>query len=153
LAQRVAAGAALLDRAGPGWPAAVDPDRLDMRGEDHDVLAQLYGSYYHGLDALAAVDHLAITRPGAWAAWHGFDLVDGEPSACYAELTRCWQPLVAARQQGRSRARPASPTFAWGRNLEHQVAAEPIQSAAQATAPQALARAAELRHEERGGAR
>jgi len=45
------------------------------------------------------------------------------------------------------------PTFAWGRNLEHQVAAEPVHAAGEAIAAQALARAAELRHQGRGGAR
>jgi hypothetical protein len=59
---------------------------------------------------------------------------------------------LAAGERLRGSPVPA-PTFAWGRNLEHQVAAEPIQAAAQAIAAQALARAAELRRRERGGAR
>jgi hypothetical protein len=46
-----------------------------------------------------------------------------------------------------------APTFVWGRNFEHRVAAEPVQAAAEAIARQALARAAELLRQERGGAR
>ncbi len=59
---------------------------------------------------------------------------------------------LAAGERLRGRPVPA-PTFVWGRNLEHQVAAEPVHAAGEAIAAQALARAAELRHQGRGGAR
>jgi hypothetical protein len=57
---------------------------------------------------------------------------------------------LAAGETLRGRPVPA-PTFAWGRNLEHQVAAEPVQAAADAIAAQARARAAGLRRQEKGG--
>jgi len=97
---RVAKGAQLLDRCRPGWAAEVDPDRLDLRLEEDDVLGQLYGTFHQGLDELAASDPAAQTLPDTWAAWHGFDLAGDEPARRYVELTAGWQAEIARRRGG-----------------------------------------------------
>ena len=94
--ERVAAGAALLDRARPGWAAQVDAGRLDLFQHDHtDVLGQLYGHFDRGLAALAHPDAAAL----------GFDLDADEDDAGYPALTACWRAAVRRRRT----AAPAAP--------------------------------------------
>jgi hypothetical protein len=97
IAERVARGAALLDRERPGWAAEVDPDRLDLSQHDQtDVLGQLYGHFDRGLAVLGDPDPVA----------HGFDL-DADDDAGYPALTACWRAEVARRQPGQHA--PAGP--------------------------------------------
>ncbi len=87
--ERVAAGAALLDHARPGWAAEVDADRLDLFQHDHtDVLGQLYGHFDRGLAALAHPDAAAL----------GFDLDADEDDAGYPALTACWRAATRRRR-------------------------------------------------------
>ena len=101
VAERVAAGAALLDRRRPGWAAQVNPAALDMRCrlQAACVLCQLAGT-----DRLASlVDELGgpIIQPDAhqWAVAHGLE-PDDPDDAAYAALTVAWQALLLARRQG-----------------------------------------------------
>ena len=88
-------GAALLDERGPaGWRDRLNRDRLYMHSVSQCVLGQLYGRFYHdinaystGLDALGAPgndDSFADNRY-LWAVDHGFDGGD------YDALERAWR--------------------------------------------------------------
>jgi len=44
-ADRVRAGALLLDEMSPGWERKIDQDRLDMANDYTCILGQLYGAY------------------------------------------------------------------------------------------------------------
>ncbi len=97
-------------------------------------------------------------------------LVDRGVDAAYQEWTRGRSTYRCVALNGRGRRdnddavwhyatgeplageRLARAVLVWGHRFEHRVAAEPTQAAAEAIAAQALARAAELRHQ-RGGAR
>jgi hypothetical protein len=101
VAERVAAGVALLDQHQPGWAAQVNPAALDMRCrlQAACVLCQLAGT-----DKLASlVDELGgpIIQPDAhqWAVAHGLE-PDEPDDADYAALTVAWQALLVARRQG-----------------------------------------------------
>jgi hypothetical protein len=100
VAERVAAGAALLDQRRPGWAAQVDPTALDMRCRLRAacVLCQL-----PGLKALTGlVDELGgpTTQPEAhtWAVAHGLE-PEVPDDAAYAALTIAWRALVVARRR------------------------------------------------------
>jgi len=96
--ERVACGAALLDRAWPGWADQVDPDRLTMADGDSDVLGQLYGHVDRGLAALGDPDAVA----------HGFDL-DADDDAGYPALTDAWRAAIRHRRPAGTPAGPAGP--------------------------------------------
>ena len=97
VAVRVVKGAQLLDRCRPGWATEVNPDRLDLRLEEDDVLGQLYGTYHLGLDELTVCEPAAARCPGGLAVWHGFQVHDADPPAVYAQLT-AWRAAVARRR-------------------------------------------------------
>jgi hypothetical protein len=101
VAERVAAGVALLDQHQPGWAAQVNPAALDMRCrlQAACVLCQLAGT-----DKLASlVDELGgpVIQPDAhqWAVAHGLE-PDDPDDAADAALTVAWQALLVARRQG-----------------------------------------------------
>jgi hypothetical protein len=101
VAERVTAGAALLDQHRPGWAAQVNPALLDMRCRFQAacVLRQLAGT-----DKLASlVNELGgpIIQPDAhhWAVAHGLE-PDDPDDAAYAASTVAWQALLVARRQG-----------------------------------------------------
>lgn len=52
VAERVAAGAALLDEKMPGWHARIRLPELNLGSECQCVLGQVYGHYLTGLKAL-----------------------------------------------------------------------------------------------------
>jgi hypothetical protein len=86
--QRVAAGAALLDRHEPRWWRQVDPDRLDLADPALDVLGQLYGQFEVGLAILGEPDPVA----------GGFDLDASDADADYPALTAAWQQAIRQRR-------------------------------------------------------
>jgi hypothetical protein len=110
IAERVAAGAAVLDQYRPGWHHQIDLACLDARRDDYlDVLSQLYGDFEQGAAALyeaatgsAAADVWGLTSPtNSWARDHGFD-VDRpvwDVLGAYAELADQWRAEIARRQQ------------------------------------------------------
>src|SRR6266516_3369909 len=88
-AERVAAGAALLDQHQPGWERQIDVEGMDLASAEDDVLGQLHGSFDEGLDALLALDAApdAIARSDAFAVAHGFDgAPDEDEPGAYREL-------------------------------------------------------------------
>jgi len=100
ISQRVAAGAALLDHARPGWAAEVDPGQLDLWQHDQtDVLGQLYGHFDRGLAALGDPDAVAL----------GFDLDADEDDAGYPALTACWRAATRRRLAAPAPSEPAGP--------------------------------------------
>lgn len=50
--ERVATGAALLDKINPNWYTRIDSGSLDLLSTRYCVLGQIYGSYSKGLDEL-----------------------------------------------------------------------------------------------------
>lgn len=110
IAERVAAGAAVLDQHRPGWHRQIDLARLDARKDDYvDVLSQLYGDFEHGAGTLyeaatgsAAADIWGLTSPtNCWAREHGFDIDTPvwDLIGAYAELAEGWRAEIARRQQ------------------------------------------------------
>ncbi len=110
IAERVAAGAAVLDRHRPGWHRQIDLACLDARRDDYlDVLSQLYGDVEQGVGALyqaatgsAATDVWGLTSPtNCWARDHGFDIDTPvwDVVGAYAELADQWRAEIARRQQ------------------------------------------------------
>jgi hypothetical protein len=82
----VARGIALLDEKVPGWRELIDLDRLDMEMAERRengcccILAQLYGGYIAGLEAIGLDDE--EDSP------YGFDDID---DADYPALTDAWR--------------------------------------------------------------
>jgi hypothetical protein len=110
IAERVAAGAALLDQHRPGWHRQVDLACLDARRDDYlDVLSQLYGDFEQGVGVLceaeagsATADVWGLTSPtNCWARDHGFDIDTPvwDVIGAYAELADQWRAEIARRQQ------------------------------------------------------
>ncbi len=81
-AERVAAGAALLDRVKPGWRDLIDTDILDVRSINTCPLSQLFGGYASGLEALG----MAKSDEAEQAAL-GFER---DHAVDYAELAAAW---------------------------------------------------------------
>ena len=104
LAERVAAGAALLDRHQPGWATQVDPTLLDMQDPRADVLGQLYGSFDTGVRQLIPAPLGDLEDD--WICDHAFDIDDAQlvrpdgPVAAYQELTCAWRLELARRRKG-----------------------------------------------------
>ena len=90
-------GAALLDRAMPGWRSAITVSRLDLLDLEECVLGQLYGSYGTGMTALFGT---AATSENA--CLHGFDLPeadyrdwsDDDRDRLYAPLNQLWRDVI-----------------------------------------------------------
>ena len=86
----VARGIALLDQKIPGWRQHVDVDRLDMEMAERRenacgcILAQLYGEYIAGLEAIGLDDE--EDSP------YGFDA----DAADYPALTAAWKRALGA---------------------------------------------------------
>lgn len=115
IAERVARGAALLDREKPGWAARINERELNLGCCADCILGQVYGDYHRGRDALG----LGV-EPFQWtdkhAAEHGFHhvqrpsvtILDGDWEAAleaesaaldaeYADLATAWLAEIRAR--------------------------------------------------------
>jgi hypothetical protein len=101
LADRIAAGAVLLNRQRAGWAEHVDPSRLDMQLEYDDVLGQLHGTFDEGGNTLASPLIWPDPDAVAFAVDHGFELGDQERN--YADLTGCWRVEITRRRGGEAR--------------------------------------------------
>jgi hypothetical protein len=87
---RVEKGAALLDRARPGWEREVSPQALLMCSGCDCVLGQLYGHFLAGIDALGVDGRKAAQVD------HGFYLPPGGPGL-YRDLSDAWRALIRRR--------------------------------------------------------
>jgi hypothetical protein len=94
IAERVAAGAALLDERVPGWHDAIDVDRLDIDSPTQCVLGQLYGDYLAGEDALSEL-------ADSWSSAVSYGFVERDVDG--DELTDAWRALIEQRQTGGAR--------------------------------------------------
>ena len=116
ITERVAEGAAYLDRCEPGWDAKVDLGKLDMQAPCLCVLGQLATDLTEHWGDICAhfgiVPHDTVPAQSDWAL--GFNAygdwnadIDDEPDyeaqltqqAEYAELTAEWKRVIVARRQ------------------------------------------------------
>jgi hypothetical protein len=95
LAERIAPGVALVDRAYPDWPERIDPDRLDLASWTRCVGGQLEGSYCEFATRFALHDDPVLAA--AFNADH--------PSEAPA-LTEAWR---VATERRRLASRPDLP--------------------------------------------
>lgn len=91
--ERVALGAALLDRECPGWRDRVWPRTLDMMAVDQCLLGQVHGDYFHGATLLGL--------DGTAAREHGFL---GHDSADDRALVAAWTATVRGAERRGPRA-------------------------------------------------
>lgn len=103
--QRVARGAALLDRVNPGWWKRIDLERLSLGSCKRCVLGQLYGEY--AIDAFRALG-LPDNDAGDEQAEHGFTFRwdegcrrNAELDADLAALQARWVELITDRRGDR----------------------------------------------------
>jgi hypothetical protein len=98
---RVAKGAALLDRVRPGWAGEVAADRLAMESCDKCVLGQLYGNYWAGFRALLMPPGpRTIYRAGDFGfTLHDLEQLNDGPyvMARFAALADAWRAEVRSR--------------------------------------------------------
>lgn len=87
LAERVAAGALLLDQHRPGWEHVVRADKLAMEDCYACVLGQVYGRYHEGTRALG-IDLIAEET-------FGFNTWMSKPD--WEALANLWRGEVLAR--------------------------------------------------------
>jgi len=90
IAERVAAGVALLDEKRPGWDQYIDLDWLDISRGRRCVLGQLYGGDATGAGALGLKWIETVHR--------GFDRYRGEPNVVFDELTAEWKRVITERR-------------------------------------------------------
>lgn len=83
---RVARGAALLDRRRKNWRSKIDVDSLDMAHGSYCILGQLYG-YYDDAPAYLIGGHMLSTLP----AENGFDVYENQGPRAFTNLTKAWQ--------------------------------------------------------------
>jgi hypothetical protein len=98
-AERVARGAALLDRECPGWAARIDPDVLDLSHTRLCLLGQLHGTFGEGL---ARLDLRGEGRP----CMHGFAI---DRFTWWDELHEAWVAEIARRAQANGDGPPRDP--------------------------------------------
>jgi len=99
-ADRVARGAALLDRERPGWAAEIAIDELAMASCNDCILGQIYGRYTVGLSSVFRDTEASWLSP----AHYGFTLYDGEQvqdfketMLRFRELADAWRTEIRAR--------------------------------------------------------
>jgi hypothetical protein len=95
IAERVQAGATLLDEKRPGWWQDVSISNLAMSLGRSCVLGQLFGSFYDGQDDL----DLSVED----SVKHGFDR---SSDLEYTALGNAWKALIRERRS-QATARPA----------------------------------------------
>ena len=85
LAERVEAGAALLDERAPGWRAKIDTAVLDLNSDSRCILGQVFGGYVAGLESI-----------GGRAVRHGFCVEYPPDCAVVKQLTQAWREYLGA---------------------------------------------------------
>jgi len=91
IAERVAAGAALLDEREPGWAERLDLDRLDIMSSCDCVVGQRHGGYGAGLTALGLVEESSARDVELGFHW-GARFEDIDP------LNAAWRALITERR-------------------------------------------------------
>jgi hypothetical protein len=92
LRERVARGAALLDRATPGWETEIHHE-LEMGSCQRCVLGYVFGNFFTGCEVLKAVE----PSVDLWPSLYGFDTEYGAPTMEYTVLEMLWEAEIARR--------------------------------------------------------
>lgn len=101
--ERVPNGEALLDVRVPNWIKIVDPDTLYIGSGTFDVLGQIFGSYWAGVDELFGTDSTPLERHLlACALGFSWQRDCADPEREVAELTDEWRATVRERRAGRA---------------------------------------------------
>ncbi|GAA4681269.1 hypothetical protein [Phytohabitans rumicis] len=105
IAQRVQAGADLLDRSWPDWWQLIDLDLLDVGAPECCPLGQLFGSWNEAPDGLAMDADRGFYRATQWPGVGdrtdaAVEKVDRAIRVEYAELTEGWRALIEERRSG-----------------------------------------------------
>lgn len=102
--QRVARGAALLDRALPGWAQLIDLGKLDLSDTTMCVLGQLFEDRLEEkaaapefCDSNFAVGRHVLGLDGLAIVQHGFDKFSREMRPSFRELDDAWERAVKER--------------------------------------------------------
>ncbi|MEV4575901.1 hypothetical protein AB0K16_21915 [Nonomuraea jabiensis] len=98
--ERVAAGAALLDKKTPGWYQDIDLGILDLYSTDDCILGQVFGDYSGG------AAFLGLDIPGQYA--HGFDVPHSDAGEIanleqWVALTACWKAEIRQRVEAENK--------------------------------------------------
>lgn len=95
-ADRVQAGARLLDREVPGWDQRVPANQVRVQSTRDCVLGHVFGHYITGLDALGLSDRARISE-------HGFSTSDHDWDSWldYSALNREWAAEIVRRQHAK----------------------------------------------------
>lgn len=93
IAERVAAGAALLDQKRPDWHRQINSEFLDLRSCFECVLGQLFG----GFGAGAAILRIEPDFTLQLEARYGFDITRHECDEVYDELHAEWLRVISER--------------------------------------------------------
>jgi hypothetical protein len=107
VAERVAAGAALLDENVPGWHAMIDVETLVVRNVQECILGQLfrptsYEHYSSGYDRALNILELSecdcCAKDGESSPAYGFTIEDGaNVDSEFNALQEEWERLIALR--------------------------------------------------------
>lgn len=108
--RRVRAGAALLDKAMPGWAKKIKPEKLDLSSCNQCVLGQLYRNKSRIDGFSAGSEELGLTNQKGKKcgfdaqlvrdSYYGFSIND---EADYARLDKAWLYEIGRRVNGRIR--------------------------------------------------
>ena len=108
---RVANGAALLDKHNPDWYMAVSLQGLRMSSCSECVLGQLYGDYGRGLDKVLPHHTLETGEFGFMLTPEQFAKFSGEErsparEAAWNELRNEWERAIVLRRENRGKDQP-----------------------------------------------
>lgn len=87
--ERVAAGAAWLDKHRPGWADAINLDQLDLADCTVCVLGQVYGDFWNA--------PLSDGLPGEWTR-RATEMGFADDHGRYTELNEAWAALIDERR-------------------------------------------------------
>lgn len=102
-AERVRAGAGLLDGVKPGWEKEIDLKTLDLAVENCCILGQTYGLYGYGLNTLFPHRN-DFPDMGAITKALGFNIPEHDfCRSSFRKLTQAWRTFIRARLREASR--------------------------------------------------
>ena len=118
--ERVAKGAAFLDKKCPDWEDRIDLNLLEISSWSWCLLGQLYGDYDTGVDRLRIY----------WSSkkWNfGFTISpETKIGAEFTELTQAWKEEILARRERKMKVIPQPKTQKAKRHLVKVVASTAI---------------------------
>lgn len=97
-AERVRAGAALLDARKPGWDSKIKADRLALEDGSACVLGQVYGDYSDGYRELFALEENSYNPEIEKTSEALGFVLTGTASRQYRRLTQAWKRFLSKRR-------------------------------------------------------